>query len=185
MQSQDGDLAQLLRDDLGFGLVVVLQAPGQLLEDLRRGAPGGADEEDAVEAALVGGVAGGEAGLHVGVEVEARLLPAREPGLGRRPLRALADAGVVREGTVDLGPGQWLRGLLSCGDERVRVGIGATVDELGDPALHVETGPQHLRGLVRRGGVEVRDRGHRRSVLLGTWVRGWSASARMFPRYGS
>ena len=84
MQSQDGDLAQLLRDDLGFGLVVVLQAPGQLLEDPRRGAPGGADEEDAVEAALVGGVAGGEGTEPAGdIVIDAEYLGPRSlPGKG-------------------------------------------------------------------------------------------------------
>ena len=139
LQTEQRDLAQVV-DGLGpLGLVVVLQPPLELAQDLLRVAAGGADQEDPVEPLLVRRVAGLEPRRGVpGCGVDPGLLPLR---LGAA---ALADPGMAGERLVELLVGELTGGGVRRGDERVPVVVRLAGQDVVRPARDRQAAEQHV-----------------------------------------
>src|SRR6187431_1788226 len=105
LQSQAGDLGELLGDLGTLAVLGVGEPPVQLGQHLLGAAARGADEEDMAEPAFVLGVAGSQQLLSPGVSGgDSGLLPPRPLCLGAPAPGSLADARVGLERPTDLAP---------------------------------------------------------------------------------
>src|SRR5262249_49812881 len=124
-----------------LGGVVVLQPPVELAEDVLGIAAGRPDEEDPVEAVLVGRVALLQALSGVALlGVDAGLLLLR-----LRPA-ALADPRLARQRLLKLPVGELAGRAVGLGEECLPVGVGLPGQDVVRPARDREAGEQHLAG---------------------------------------
>jgi hypothetical protein len=88
------------------------------------------------------------------VKSETALLGPGEARFSGAALSALPDARVVGERALDLGTGERLGCLPGSREQVLGARIRPALDDGVDPAVHVETGPQHAFGLVWAHRVE-------------------------------
>lgn len=153
-EAEQGDLAQFACHDPQVARVVEGEAALLFGVDFGSGAAGGADEEDAAEALLVGGVRLGDPCGQVLVPgVRGPLFGAGERGRAGLAPGLLADAGVFGQRLLDLvGPqrvGGGAGAFHQVGGGGVRGGLGHLVD----PTRHGEAGTHEFPELGF-GGVE-------------------------------